>query len=394
MDIDILITDGTHKNALAAIQSIGSELNVAITVPKPKFRAVCSYSKYVKKIVELERTDESDIDSYGEQLCSVLKELRPKYFLPVGLRSYRAAVKRADEISGICKCLLPDPLSMETAYRKDLTMELAKKLDIPYPRTWNLSKPQDMDLVGPYPVVIKSSDTSGKSVFYCKNREELHQRFDQLSKVSSSQIIAQEYFEGEGCGFYAVYREGQLIDFFIMRRLREFPITGGPASYARSSYQADLHRYGKALGDALRWNGPIMVEFKRNTLTGEVRLIEINPKLWGSLGITISAGVDVPRIIIGILDGKIDSKISSEFNEAHYSDITYRWIFPDDFAVAMAQGTWSGLSDFLFTRQSFSNIALTDPIPSMFNIGTGLVNGFRLLVNEELRYPHGRMDRR
>ncbi|MGD0817563.1 MAG: ATP-grasp domain-containing protein [Methanomassiliicoccales archaeon] len=394
MGIDVLITDGTHKNSLAAIQSIGSEYSVAITVPKPRSRAVCNYSKFVKRTIELAPTGEGEIDAYGEQLCSVIKDLRPRYFLPVGLKSYRAAVKRADEINGMCKCLLPDPQSMETAYRKDLTMDLARKLGIPFPRTWNLRDLHDLDIVGPFPVVIKSSDTSGKSIFYCRDRGELGHRYEQLSKVSSSQIIAQEYFEGEGCGFYGVYHEGQLIDFFIMRRLREFPITGGPASYARSFHDADLHRYGKALGDALHWNGPIMVEFKRNASTGEIRLIEINPKLWGSLGITISAGVDVPRIILGVLDGKIVSKISSEAKEAHYSDITYRWIFPDDFAVAMAKGTWGGLSDFITTRQSFSNITLADPIPALFNIGTGLIGGFRLLVNEELRYPHGRTNGR
>jgi predicted ATP-grasp superfamily ATP-dependent carboligase len=393
MGVDLLISDGTHKNALAAIQSIGTELTVAVTVPIPKSRAVCRYSRYVNKVVELAYTSEKEIDEYADQLCATISELRPKYFLPVGLKSYRASVLRADEISRTCKCLLPSAQSMEIAYRKDLTMKLAQDIGVPCPRTWNLEGLADLEVVGPYPVVIKSSDTSGSSVFYCTDRNELRQRFEELSAVSSSKIIAQEYFQGEGCGFYAVYHNGQLIDFYMMRRLREFPITGGPASYARSYFGADLHRYGKALGDALHWNGPIMVEFKRDPLTGEVRLIEINPKLWGSLGITISAGVDVPRIIIGILDGKTGNKISSSVDDAHYADVTYRWIFPDDFAVAMSKRSWTGISDFIRTRQTFSNMSIADPMPTLFNIGSGTFNGLKILVNERLRYPHGRMNR-
>ena len=40
--------------------------------------------------------------------------------------------------------------------------------------------------------------------------------------------------------------------------------------------------------DSLNWNGPAMVEFKLDQNLNEYKLIEINPKLWGSLDLTIS----------------------------------------------------------------------------------------------------------
>ena len=45
--------------------------------------------------------------------------------------------------------------------------------------------------------------------------------------------------------------------------------------------------------DALEWHGVAMVEFKRRR-DGSFALMEINPRLWGSLALSVAAGVDFP----------------------------------------------------------------------------------------------------
>jgi predicted ATP-grasp superfamily ATP-dependent carboligase len=46
-----------------------------------------------------------------------------------------------------------------------------------------------------------------------------------------------------------------------------------------------------------------MVEFKQDRRTGELRLMEINGRFWGSLQLAIDAGVDFPGILVNLASG-------------------------------------------------------------------------------------------
>ncbi|MGH7279795.1 MAG: ATP-grasp domain-containing protein, partial [Candidatus Rokuibacteriota bacterium] len=46
--------------------------------------------------------------------------------------------------------------------------------------------------------------------------------------------------------------------------------------------------------EALRWRGVAMVEFRRDRRTREYRLLEINPRFWGSLPLALHCGLDFP----------------------------------------------------------------------------------------------------
>ena len=65
------------------------------------------------------------------------------------------------------------------------------------------------------------------------------------------------------------------------RRLREYPVTGGPSALAESIYDPMLMEQGLKLLDNLQWHGVAMVEFKKDERTGRYVLMEINPKFCG-----------------------------------------------------------------------------------------------------------------
>jgi protein-tyrosine-phosphatase len=54
---------------------------------------------------------------------------------------------------------------------------------------------------------------------------------------------------------------------------------------------------------AVKWHGVAMVEFKMNT-KGQYWLMEINPRLWGSLALSIDAGADFPKGLLQIACGQ------------------------------------------------------------------------------------------
>jgi predicted ATP-grasp superfamily ATP-dependent carboligase len=107
-------------------------------------------------------------------------------------------------------------------------------------------------------------------------------------------VLRQEYVSGRGVGAEFLFDRGKKIWHFVHERVHEVPFTGGASSYRRSippipALLADAER----ILTSLEWHGVAMVEF-RVDLHGQHWLIEINPRLWGSLALAIDAGVDFP----------------------------------------------------------------------------------------------------
>jgi protein-tyrosine-phosphatase len=99
---------------------------------------------------------------------------------------------------------------------------------------------------------------------------------------------------GWGVGVELIYCGGRPVWHFAHERLHEWPLTGGASTYRRAiEPPAAMLAAARRMLDALEWHGVAMVEFKRRA-DGSFALMEINPRLWGSLALSVAAGVDFP----------------------------------------------------------------------------------------------------
>ncbi len=381
----VLITDGLNKNSLAILRSIGNKYEIGVTSPYPKILTICFYSKYCKRKHSI-KADVNNIDNYAKELLNIIKKYNYDIILPVGLQSYLAASKYKKDFLNYTHTMVPDYENMLIACYKNKSIDYANKLKIPVPETKIINSHDDLQDINRFPVVIKSSDDAGAFVKYCNNRKELLENFRYLKKISKTPIFVQEYIKGFGCGFYGIYNHGKLITYFMHKRIKEFPITGGPSAVAESYFDDKLFNYGKKLCDNLKWNGPIMVEFKYDIKQNDYKLIEINPKLWGSLDLTIAAGINVPDILVNLsLNKKI--KIMDR-----YKYIRYKWLFPDAFEVLVSNPSFENLKTFFRTNKSTkTNFILSDPLPTIIQIGRAFIEGFIILAFKNKKYPHGKV---
>lgn len=380
----VLILDAGNKNGLACIRSLGKKgFIVGGASTTPAFRNQGFYSKYCRYKHVLGEI--KDIDSYAEKLINLLKAENYDVLMPVGLTSYLTVSKYKPEFLAHTNLVIADWDAMQIAANKDKTMEFADKLDIPTPETTVIKTESDISRISKFPVVIKSSDDVGTFVKYANNSLELTKNYNYLKTVSHTNIIVQEYIKGFGCGFYGVYKNGDLKAHFMHKRLKEFPLTGGPSAMAESYYDDELFRLGKKLMDGLKWNGPVMVEFKYDLKDNRYKLIEVNPKLWGSLDLTIAAGVDVPKMLV-------DIAVGNEFGFGGYKYVKYKWLFPDMLLVLISQFGLANLKEFLSTN-SKTNINLEDIKPNLFEIVLSVRDGFNLLLHPQRKYPHGNIKR-
>ena len=99
---------------------------------------------------------------------------------------------------------------------------------------------------------------------YVNASQELEEALEKVDEVP----ILQEYIDGDGVGFFAVYKQGDLVSYFMHKRIREDPPSGGTSTCAVSINDHLLMLAGKKILDELKWHGVAMVEFKRKNASG------------------------------------------------------------------------------------------------------------------------------
>jgi predicted ATP-grasp superfamily ATP-dependent carboligase len=179
----------------------------------------------------------------------------------------------------------------------------------------------------------------------------------------------QEYIQGVGVGFSALYDQKHCcVMSFQHKRLREYPVEGGPSTYCQSIFQKNIDETGKKLLDFLQWTGPAMVEFKYDDSKERLVLLEINPRYWGSLPLARHSNLNFPLAHFKLITtGEVQSPASYAQGEK------VKFIFTDLLALLGEMSkerryfsiAWSYLKEFFDSKLSWGLWMLKDPWPSV-----------------------------
>jgi predicted ATP-grasp superfamily ATP-dependent carboligase len=172
---------------------------------------------------------------------------------------------------------------------KEELSRLTRELNLPVPRHYRLE-----DAIDRFPLVFKPAESSSAhGVEYIHNAEEL----DALrAHHDGGSYVLQEYVKGFGAGYSVLAREGKVLAGCGHRRRAEWPVTGG-SSMIRSYFEhPEMERIASRVIEHTGWSGVAMFEFKV-TPDNQVRLIEVNPRMWGSLYQSIASGVNFPLLL-------------------------------------------------------------------------------------------------
>jgi predicted ATP-grasp superfamily ATP-dependent carboligase len=378
----VLLTDGNFKHTLAAVRSLGKR-GCEVTVLSHLPVSISFYSKYCRHRV-IAPDPEKD-PRFAAFLLEYVKNNPVDVLLPVSFAAVMQISRIRHELEKYVKIPLADDAALDIAGRKDRTIQYAEMIGICVPRTWYPRTEAEVGTIAhevSYPAVIKGSEESG-FVRYANSPDELLEKYRMIVRYSP---VIQEYITGEGYGFFALYNHGTARAIFMHKRIREYPVTGGPSAVAESVYDPALRDAGLRILDSLNWHGVAMVEFKKDGKTGEFILMEINPKFWGSLGLAIAAGVDFPFLACKMtIDGDIEPA-------SHYEiGIKYRWIFPADLFNVMTNPR--RLPQFIrdFTDRSIQyDIDMRDPFPTVMQMCMTIAEFILRVKQKRFWRPHGR----
>jgi len=360
----ILILDADHKNTLAIVRHLGKTGKYSIDLTGHNKNSISFFSKYVSG-KHLTGNPNTSPGKYLEDIIHLLKRKKYLTVIPVSHISYKILSKYKKEVSEYTHITIPDYKQVETASNKIETYALARNLKIPYPEIitlQNIDEIENIDTV--FPCVIKAPFEAGKNlVEYANNKNELIAKYKKLCKENdfgSTLPVIQKYIQGEGAGFFAFYKEGKCVNYFMHQRIREYPVTGGASTAAKSFYDESVMNYGKRILDSLNWNGVAMVEFKKDNKTGIFNLMEINAKFWGSLDLALEAGINFPEMLI-------DNALGNTIKKYSYKNIRFQWILNGDlFHVFERPKDFPSFVKDLFTAKN--DILISDIKPNLFQL--------------------------
>jgi predicted ATP-grasp superfamily ATP-dependent carboligase len=363
----VLVTDASYKNALAAIRNLGRH-DVEITGGAVRRIAPGLFSRYTSSRMVYPAPARED--EFVEAIIRTIEKDGVDVVLPVGGETTRVLSNHKSRVIQHAALPVADSSAMEIASDKAKTMELAARLGVPIPRTFASAAEVDR-----FPVVVKAAQGSG-DVHYVNSA-------DELRATDTGGALIQEYVPGEGFGFFALFVDGRERAIFMHRRLREYPVTGGASTAAESFYDPVLCELGLRLLRALDWHGVAMVEFKRDLHDGQYKLMEINPKFWGSLDLALAAGVEFPWLAVR-------AALGQEFEPVMTfpSGVRFRWVF-DDLLHVLARPRSAGVFIRDFSPGVHDDLDWKDPGPLLVQGGVSTVSALRRVATGQLRRPHG-----
>ncbi|MEO8247713.1 MAG: hypothetical protein ABI622_11430 [Chloroflexota bacterium] len=371
----VLLTDGHYKHTLGAVRLLvaaGHE----VLVTSPRRLAMAAASRGVAR--RLRGPAAGDSDAFLEHLDAVVRRHRPEMIMPVGAAACGLLSHHRDRWAAVT-IVLPDPAAMDRALDKRAMLALAAELDLAVPRTEEPVDETDLARAGAavgYPLVIKAPLEGRTGVAYVDDPAGLadavaayRARYD---LPAGSMPLLQQRIVGPGFGVFATYQDGACRRLMAHRRLREFPVTGGESTCCELVDAPALLASGRRILDALAWHGVAMVEFKRHDADGRDYLMEVNPKLWGSLDLALAAGAEFPLDLVRIAAGESLPELPTPSGALRLcwplgNDLLHLLARPGEFRTVL--GDWFG--------GARTNLRAGDPLPHLIELATTIGRAVR-----------------
>ena len=242
---------------------------------------------------------------------------------------------------------LPSHSALQRAGNKAETIALAESIGLPVPRTVIVERANELRLDDlAVPVVVKPARGSGsRGLRYVDDSSQVQSVVERVLAEHGT-VLVQERIpaSGQGRGVALLFdTSSKPVAGFTYKRLREYPVSGGPSTLRESTHDPVLLELATRLLSALDWVGVAMVEFKVDPRDGKTKLMEINPRFWGSLELAIASGVNFPALLLKVATGE---EFVPVFD--YETGVRCRWLVPGDILHFMANHDRFHLSPSFF----------------------------------------------
>ncbi len=304
--VGAIVVGGDHPG-LAVARSLGRR-GIPVYILEDQY-CISSFSKYVTKVVRVESIldERKTVDAVLE--VGRRYNLRNWILYPTRDETVAAFSRYRSELAPFFRVTTGEWESIEWAWDKKKTYELAESLDIPCPKTFNPKSGDEVPaLFSRLPLAIKPAVkenffyATGAKAWRADTPEQLTSLYEKASRqIKPEEILIQEIIPGDGSEQYsycAFVRNGTPLCTLTARRARQHPREfGRAATYVETVDLPEIEGLSARFLKAINYHGLAEIEFKRDPRDGKYKLLDVNARAWGFHGIGYSCGVDFPYLL-------------------------------------------------------------------------------------------------
>jgi len=303
-----IVTDVHYRMSLALIRDLAQAGVEVITCEQDRCRdsrtspALGALSRYVSRHVWLP----GGTDGLEALLSLCLetglgRDCRPA-LLPAGAATLALIAENRERFEPLCGLCVPTAEQLDLLNSKPRLAALAARLGVPLPESMAPGEDLDrfLDRQG-LPCVIKPACgeklglTAAARYAVASTREEARAAWERFSRLAGEPPVVQGYLPGRALGCSVLARSGQVMAAICHQRVREYPVSGGPSSCCQCVEREDIRTYAARLTAETGLTGLAMFEFKEDR-DGAPRLLECNPRVWGTFPLTRVSGSGIPLL--------------------------------------------------------------------------------------------------
>lgn len=313
----VLILDGGAAHAMAIAECLkGNGYDVAVACDNKN-----EYGYHTRYADEHFLGFDSHHKGYAEKMLAFLKEHHYDVLIPTSDTAAEFMSFHKEELEPLTGVLMPDKKIFKKGYDKNELMKVCKEHGFPHPFTVDLNgfldepngkaerngiKVQELEAF-PYPGLLKPNLTSGgRGMTLVYSYEELktvypaiHAQFgechlQQFIKVGGKQVKVQIMTDKDGNPAYSS----------VIWKQRYYPVNGGSSCCNVTIDNPEIADICGRVLKSIGWVGFADFDLIENPDTGELLIMEINPRIPACVRSTFKSGVDYATMIADMTLGK------------------------------------------------------------------------------------------
>jgi D-aspartate ligase len=302
LNVGAVVIGGDYQG-LGIVRSLGRR-GIPVCVVDNE-HSVSRFSRYTRDFVRVPdlRDERKTVDTLldvGERMG-----LRGWVLYPTRDETVAAISRYRSELVKIFKVPTPDWSSVQWAWDKRNSYQMAQELGIPTPAT---HYPEDVDQLSaldghepPFaikPAIKEHFIYATKAKAWCANSHaELRTLFQKAAAlVPRGEVMVQELIPGGGSqqfSYCAFFRNGRPVGKMVTRRRRQHPLQFGRAStYVETVDVPVIEELSERFLRAIDYYGLVEVEYKLDPRDSQYKLLDVNARTWGYHSLGARAGLD------------------------------------------------------------------------------------------------------
>ena len=258
-------------------------------------------SRYIDERIMTEAAWDSD--DYFDVVKSIIFEKGIDTVLPMSDYGSMFLSRNKDVLQQIVHYVLPETEIFERGYDKNSLMELCAKKGYPHPQTINDVK--DINALDKeklqFPLLIKPNHTcGGRGMTLARNYKELVEKFPKIY-AEYGDCHLQKYINQGGAQVEVqlyINEEHKLVASSVIYKYRWYPENGGSSCCATSVQNDEAVQMCYNLLKDIGWVGFADFDMIEDLEEGDLKVMELNPRVPACVKVAVVSGIDWPNIIL------------------------------------------------------------------------------------------------